>query len=277
MLPVVVSLLALAQPPTPAPANIPPVPPTLIAPSVPPVPPVPLGPPGPLLPPGPPPINLSHPAPPFIPPATPAVAVPIPDPSWAAQLPCPAPAAHPFQRLPRICYLKACECDGPGGAAPNPVYWVKEFHEAAHVPLPRFTIDGQAVCQDGLLIYEGMRVTVYTSGVYDVLFTAEVPDMPVTLRLQLVLKTSDDPTGWYRLTLPPFRLEPKADARPGDPAANIFHVSHRGFSSLLVREAQLGPYHQPQTPQVRVGPGWTVARVGTARFGTPVAISDPTR
>lgn len=277
MLPVVVSLLALGQMPAP---DVPPVPPTLIppsAPSVPPVPPVPLGPPVPLLPPGPPPINLSHPAPPLIPPATPAVAAPPPDPSWAAQLPCPAPAAHPFQRLPRICYLKACECDGSAGGAPNPVYWVKEFHEAAHVPLPRFTIDGQAVCQDGLLIYEGMRVTVYTTGVYDVSFTAEVPNMPVTLRLQLVLKASEDPTTWYRLTLPPFRLEPKADAAPGDPSANIFHVSHRGYSSLLVREGHLGPCHHPRMAQARVGPDWAVARVGTARFGTPVAIADPTR
>jgi len=257
MFPVVVSLLALAQPPAA------------------PVPPVPLGP---VLLPGPPPINLSHQAPPLLPPySTPAVSVAIPDPSWAAQLPCPAPAAHPFQRLPRICYLKACECEGPAGAAPNPVYWVKEFHDAAHVPLPRYTADGHAVCLDGLLIYEGMRVTVYTSGVYDVSFTAEVPDMPVTLRLQLILKTSEDPMGWYRLTLPPFRLEPKTDARPGDPSANIFHVSHRGFSSLLVRQAALGPYQQPQTTTGAVDPYWTIARVGTARFGTPVAITDPNR
>jgi hypothetical protein len=224
-----------------------------------------------LLPPGPPPINLSHPAPPLLPPATAAGPVYTPDPGWAAAgLPCPGPVAHPFQRLPRVCLLKACECDS-AGSAPTAFYWVKEFHDAAHVPLPRFTADGLAVCHDGLLIYEGMRVTVYKNGVYDVSFTAEVPDMPVTLRLQLVLQRpekSTHPRGEYRLTLPPFRLEPKADARPGDPAANIFHVAHRGFSSALMEE---------NPAQQLVQPGWQVTRVGTARFGTPVAITDPNR
>jgi len=219
----------------------------------------------------PPPINLSHPAPALLPPATAAGPVQPPDGKWAAAgLPCPGPAAHPFQRLPRICLLKACECDSAGTAL-GAAYWVKEFHDAAHVPLPRFTIDGHAVCHDGLLIYEGMRVTVYKNGVYDVSFTAEVPDMPVTLRLQLVLQRpekSAHPRGEYRLTLPPFRLEPKTDARPGDPAANTFHVAHRGFSSVLVEE---------RGDQQHVLPGWQVTRVGTARFGTPVAITDPNR
>jgi hypothetical protein len=244
MVPVVVSLLALAQPPGPD-----------------------------LPPPGPPPINLSHPAPPLLPPATAAGPVSPPDAKWAeAGMPCPGPAAHPFQRLPRVCLLKACECDGGGTAALGRAWWVKEFHDAAHVPLPRFTIDGQAVCHDGLLIYEGMRVTVYKTGVYDVSFTAEVPEMPVTLRLQLVFQRPAEnlkhPRGEYRLTLPPFRLEPKTDARPGDPAANIFHVAHRGFSSVLVEDLPA---------QQMVQPGWQVTRVGTARFGTPVAITDPNR
>lgn len=275
MYPLVVSLLALAQPPTPPggpqplgpPAvTAPPVQPMLLGPSavsLPPVPPVPLGPTFP-------PINLSHPAPPLLPPATAAGPIQAPGTAWdAAGMPCPGPAAHPFHRLPRICPLKPCDCDSTG-SAPIAHYWVKDFHDAAHVPLPRFTIDGQAVCQDGLLIYEGMRVTVYRNGTYDVSFTAEVPHMPVTLRMQLVLQRpandKDHPRSEYRLTLPPFRLEPRADARIGDPSANIFHVAHRGYSSVLA-----------ESEPVRVHSQWQVIRVGSARFGTPIAIADPDR
>jgi hypothetical protein len=240
--PLIAPLLALAQPPT-----YPPVPPP---------------------PDLPPPINLSHPPPPVLPPVvTPGAGVPA---SLAAagpalaQLACPGPGAHPFQRLPRVCYVPACPCDDAAGGAPAPVHWVKEFHEAAHVPLPRFTADGLAVCREGLLVYEGMRLTVYPNGVYDVAFTAEVPDMPVTLRLQLVFNNPPGYTpGEYRLTLPPFRLEPRPDARPGDPSANVLHVAHRGYSTLLAAGH-------------RVDAAWSVARVGTARFGTPVAVTDPT-
>lgn len=257
MFPLFAPLLALAQP---APPPLPVLPP-----------------------PGSPPINLSHPAPPVLPPVvTPAVPVPWPPAGWAAaQMPCPGPAAHPFQRLPRICSVLPCPCEDSGGHGHGAFalpYWTKEFHEAAHVPVPRFTADGLPACLDGLLIYEGMCVTVYANGVYDVSFTAEVPDMPATVRLQLVLQNPADRTrGEYRITLPPFRLEPRAEVRPGDPTANTFHVAHRGYSSLLVFVAPPGGIALNGRVTGEVGPRWVVTRVGTARFGTPLAVTDPSR
>ncbi len=228
--------------------------------------------------PGPPPINLSHPAPPFLPPGSPAAGGPLAPPGWAAaQFPCPDPGAHPFQRLPRVCPVIPCPCDDgkcTDGCAHAGPLWTNEFLDAAHVPIPRFTADGQPVCLDGLLIYEGMRLTVYPNGVYDVSFTATIPEMPVTLRLQLVVVPPDEARE-YRLTLPPLRFEPRADARPGDPNGNTFHVAHRGYSGVFA-------LHQPRRPATpggagEVNYGWTVTRVGTARFGTPVAVSDPSR
>jgi hypothetical protein len=161
---------------------------------------------------------------------------------------------------------------------------------------------------DGLLIYEGMRLTVFSDGTYDLSFTATVPDMPVTIRLQLWLQPPPPPdtpatilptcnNREYRITLPPIRLEPKVDARAGDPTANTFQVAHRGYSSLFrstkhVVTTQPHPtgvtpinaqFGFPMTPrqhsndQVHVDASWDVRRVGTARFGSAVAVDDTNR
>ncbi len=168
---------------------------------------------------------------------------------------------------------------------------MKEFHHAAHVPLPRFTIDGKEIAAEGLLIYEGMRLTVDpVSGNYDLSFTATVPNMPVTLRMQLILtepvpekemgtKTPRE----YRLTLPAIRMEPPKDARPGDPTPNTFHIAHRGYSSLFIdpKHWQTLPRESAPpaecTPRPTIACDWLLSRIGTARFGTPFAIESPDR
>lgn len=203
-----------------------------------------------------------------------------------AARPCPDVTAHPFRRLPRVCPVLPCPCtpepggmtgvggghghDHPSadGAAAGPaVAWIKEFDQAAHVPLPRFSAEGCVLPADGLLIYEGMRLVVYADGSYDLSFTATVPDMPVVLRLQLVFDRPDGP----RITLPPIRMAPPRDAKPGDVDVNTFHVAHRGYSALF---RPVGP---KDTSRRGIDPTQSLYRVGTARFGTPVALEDPTR
>jgi len=163
--------------------------------------------------------------------------------------------------------------DGHGDAANKLTHsWTKDFHQAAHFPLPRYAIGGSPQFVDGLLIYEGMRLTVYNDGTYDLAFTATVPEMPVTIRLQLVFTQPGTISPAlvrqvYRITLPPLRLEPKRDARPGDPTANTFQVAHRGYSSLFVVNGTA----------LFINSNWDVTRIGTARFGTAVAVEDSGR
>ena len=190
---------------------------------------------------------------------------------------CGPAANQPFAMLPRVCPVEPCPCEDAKGDAncPPAKYLTWEFHHAAQVMLPRFDPLGQQLDADGLLIYEGMRFRAFpTSGTYELAFTATVPEMPVTLRLQLLFK--NEANGQVmRLTMPPIRMEPKKDARPGDPSANTFHISHRGYSSLFK-----GPVvgdQPPANPWPVIDSTWKLDRVGTARFGTPVAIDDPTR
>jgi hypothetical protein len=73
-----------------------------------------------------------------------------------------------------------------------------------------------------------------------------------------------------RLTMPPIRMEPRVDARPGDAAANTFHITHRGYSSLFIKGETTSTWPH-------IDGKWKLDRVGTARFGTPVAIDERTR
>jgi len=185
----------------------------------------------------------------------------------ASQQDCSGPVLHPFQRLPRVCPVVPCLCNEGGTDGNKKPAWVQEFHHAAHFPLPRFAGDGTPIIGDGLLIYEGMRLTVYSNGVYDLSFTATVPDMPVTVRLQLGFARGKGSEVEYSLTLPPIRMEPKK-GRGGD--ANTFHITHRGQSTLFVPKYAL----LPCSP---IDSGWKVCRSGTARFGTPIDSDDPNR
>lgn len=214
----------------------------------------------------------------------PGAAIPGPLPpaqaALQAQAACPGSMIQPFLRLPHVHLVGPCT-DGQSGADLDlQGRWVKEFADAAQFPLPRYDLNRTLMPGDGLLIYEGMRLTVYPkSGIYDLEFTATVPETPVTVRLQLefarplVVGSIEPGCGPYRLTLPPIRLEPNRDAKPGDTAANTFNVHHRGYSSLFSDSTP--PSVCESKPLI--GCGWSVTRKGTARFGTPVAIDESYR
>lgn len=179
----------------------------------------------------------------------------------------PGMMTQPFQRVPVLRPVGPAT-DRGGAAVLAGNRWVKEFPYAAHFPLPRFDQNLTPVGADGLVIYEGMRLVVdVDTGEYDLELTAAIPETPVTVRLQLVFTrhAALGPTE-YRLTIPPFRLEPDRTAQPGDPTTNNFHVHHRGYSSQLrssIRTSDL-PFLADGT--------WEVTRVGVARFGTPTAL-----
>ena len=232
-------------------------------------------------------------------------------PTWDRMFPasglCAGRGLQPFDLQPRVCGVKVCGCDPETEDSVKNRAWVKEFHTPAFVPYPRFDITGRPVPGDGVLIYEGMRLAVDPiTGKYDLTFTATVPAMPVNLRLQLVflenkqtdvqdpvtgkwIKVPAQDAGRYTLTLPPIRMEPPRDAQPGDPTPRTFHIAHRGYSSLFLDLSKLFPGAKEFAPSTQIktdrpcgtdGPitcSWTVSRVGTARFGTPIAIDDPNR
>ena len=143
------------------------------------------------------------------------------------QAACPGSMLQPFLRLPSVRPVGPCESGSGAGQFDVKDVWVKEFHHAANFRIPRFARDGNPTpTDDGMLIYEGMRLTVYpATGLYDVEFTATVPSTPVTVNLQLVFTRNGqysgqvDPSGdSYRMTLPPIRLDPNLNAiKFGDP------------------------------------------------------------
>lgn len=189
---------------------------------------------------------------------------------------CPTAHRQPFLRQPDVQPVPPCTPAAGGGGCKAWNLWAHEFPHAAHVPLPRFDLCGGRVDSDGLLIYEGMRLTVdRETGVFDLEFTATVPETPVTLRLQLVFASEFRPLDpAYRITLPPMRMEPDRDARPGQPSHYTFRVHHRGQSERF-RQTRSGVVANGYVDAT--GGGWKVSRVGTARFGTPVAQDDQYR
>lgn len=228
----------------------------------------------------------TDPAPKMTPPVAPAPAEVVPDcPTWNhyfVQGKCADHGLYPFQLQPRVCPVGVCSCNPPPGNekkyACKP--WVKEFSEAAFIPYPRFDLEGRCVPGEGLLIYEGMRLVVDpATGQYDLTFTATVPRMPVTLRLQLEFTNPSCETEQYRLTLPPIRLEPRRDVKPGDPTPWTFQIAHRGYSTLFQERAHRTNVHvvENATAPALIDARWKFKRDGAARFGTPVAIEDPNR
>lgn len=181
----------------------------------------------------------------------------------------PEPSLQSFLRLPSVRPVgPSVEAAGEAKQSSHTGCYY-DFARAAHFPVPRYDQMGNSLTRDGLLIYEGMRLIVHPDGAYDVEFTATVPNTPVTIHLQLVLTPRTPQFEPLRITLPPIRLEPPSRTALGDPAANTFHVNHRGYF-----------VHFDQARSARVHPlpfnfdSWEVARYGTARFGTPVAVDD---
>jgi hypothetical protein len=128
-----------------------------------------------------------------------------------------------------------------------------DFFGPAHFPLPRFGLMGEDLFGEGVVIYEGMRLLCTAEGHYEVRFTASAPDMPVTLRLQLVVLTQEGLA--FSLTLPPAAIVPDEEDVWEDGRNNqhsAWQFRHVGFSPLICRYFD------------RLG---LVTRQGTARFG----------
>lgn len=239
--------------------------------------------------------------PPVIPPVvngghshTPGKAAPMPaTPSQSPSLTdclraCPPhDESAPFLRTPRVDTVGECR-DATAGGCKSEHMWKYTFHKAARFTIPRFDLCGEAVESDGLLIYEGMRLTVdRETGVYDLSFTATAPPTPVTLRLQLEFTNPKAPAEPVRLTLPPIRIEPDSSARSVNPLGLTVRVSHRGYSELFTgtksqidakanyRDVGLHPPLGP-TDHFQIDERWIITRAGTARFGSALPNSDET-
>ncbi len=207
---------------------------------------------------------------------------------------CPNPNdPAPFLRTPTQEPLGQCkDGSGCGGAADlrkEADVWRHTFHTAARFSIPRFSQQGEPVEADGVVIYEGMRLTVNAAtGVYDLSFTATTPPTPVTLRLQLVFHPPGEPDKTVRLTLPPIDIEPEA-SRSSRSVGTTVRVSHRGFSELFLNPDKQAvssdllakppiniqqPFPLPAAFGYQVTKDWTVVRGGTARFGSALTTSD---
>jgi hypothetical protein len=128
------------------------------------------------------------------------------------------------------------------------------FEQPAHFPYPRFNRDGGRMNTEGAVIYEGMRFVATRDGQYDVSFTTTIPEMNVTLRLQLVFAGTDPDNCGFTITLPPLVFYPYTDFDGNAPVAS-YQVHHTGYSHAIAENfAELG--------------AMTVARQGTARFGS---------
>ncbi len=186
---------------------------------------------------------------------------------------CPPANDHaPFLRTPSVEPVGPCQ--GAAACDETKNVWKHSFHKAAAFPFPRFGQCGEPVEADGLVIYEGMRLTVNKeTGVYDLSFTATAPPTPVTLRLQLEFTLEKHPA--VRLTLPPIEIDPVPTADPLRPKAATVRVSHRGFSELFLDTGRQSDSFDLKTKGAfQVTKCWSINRNGTARFGSAMPNSD---
>ncbi len=126
--------------------------------------------------------------------------------------------------------------------------------QAARFSVRFFGPNGELVPEQGVVIYEGMQLRIWDGGCYEIAFTASMPTMPVTLRLQLVFIHDDDESCCTVLTLPPIALDPKQPR----------YGNYIGSSTLIRQQgcfAKLGDICQ-NADQYRL------VRQGTARFGS---------
>lgn len=125
------------------------------------------------------------------------------------------------------------------------------FHQPAHFPRAEYARFGQELTTEGLVIAEGMEVSFYADGTFEVAFNALSPSVPVQVRLQLLVQDCDDQT--YTLTLPPFEFRPAE--------LPIEQVNGR----VVGQQA----YHQGWSQLVKNWSGQIkgVGRRGTAKFG----------
>ena len=189
----------------------------------------------------------------------------------------------PFLRVPKVTPVEECRGTVADGKCDPAHTWKHTWHAAARFKVPRFDQGGQAMEGDSLVIYEGMVLSVNNvTGVYDLSFTATAPPTAVTLRLQL--QFSGDPAGQeaIRLTLPPVRIDTDETAKSGDNSGRTIRIHHRGYSELFIswesvaasRRSQSSdliekqPVDRSGQQHLTITEKWTIARTGTARFGS---------
>ncbi|WP_337177225.1 hypothetical protein [Paludisphaera sp.] len=192
-------------------------------------------------------------------------------------------AAVPFEGLPTVIRLVPRASmrpderdqveDGPPrlGSDEDPALHF-DFAAPAHFPLPRFGDCDEYLDDEGVLIYEGMRLDVASDGRYEVRFIATTPAMPVTLRLQLSLARHD---GSERtVTIPPIEVPPYTNGR-GEYEPATWKIRHQGYSYNLatrpspqVRDSDFPDLPAPGRENLRIAGFHSVRREGAARFGS---------
>jgi hypothetical protein len=133
-----------------------------------------------------------------------------------------------------------------------PAFVQAVFAEPAHFAWAGHTASGHPIMKHAVVIYEGMTVLIYSNGEYAVNFVAEIPDMPVTLRLQFRVDRMAGLAG--TITLPPITFSPEGND-PRHSGSQSWTVTHKGYSPLLVGLCSNCA-------------GCRFARDGMARFGT---------
>jgi hypothetical protein len=122
-----------------------------------------------------------------------------------------------------------------------------QFETAAHFPLRGFGLGGDWVDHEGLVIFEGMELRFTADARYQVRMRVSNPDVPVLLRLQLVVV--DGRGDSHVLNLEPIQIDPLRDGY------RVREVAQSGPSSIGLKIENL------------VAPVREVHRSGTARFG----------
>jgi hypothetical protein len=149
-----------------------------------------------------------------------------------------------------------------------------DFAAPAHFPLPQFNdCDAEGLDDEGVVIYEGMRLDVASDGRYEVRFIATTPAMPVTLRLQFRLRQYDGSD--RTVTIPPIEIPPHRNSR-GEYESATWKIRHQGYSYNLatrptpqVRDSNgRDQLREDGRPGSRDGDYRFVQRTGTARFGS---------
>tara|TARA_R110002167_G_scaffold366222_1_gene593822 strand:- start:10282 stop:10902 length:621 start_codon:yes stop_codon:yes gene_type:complete len=130
------------------------------------------------------------------------------------------------------------------------------FTKAARFPVNEFGTCGQVYETDAVIIYEDMVLQSQGNGKYLVKFVIETPEIPVTMRLQFVVKKKvcgkkEKTIG--TITLPPITIDPAQ--RDSNTGSRFWVIKHNGYSSILNKcHCKLKDYK--------------VIRQGTARFGS---------
>jgi hypothetical protein len=181
-------------------------------------------------------------APPFVPGFGPPILPPhgsllppvLPGPGFAACQPAFGESQDAFRALPETRLIPVMDNaneprreDDASTVPESPAFVQAVFSEPAHFSGAGYAAPAQSL----VIIYEGMTVLVYPDGRYSVRFVAEVPDLPVTVRLQFRVDRITGPAG--TITLPPITFSAD-EYNPRHAASQSWSVRHDGYSPLLL-------------------------------------------